>query len=416
MTISAVARILAGSILSASPAQEDIIDQAALTLGRASKPRWLGPMVRRFLRAQQGRVRFRQREVVRFLLDDPGFQRHARRLRIGSWLHNAPHMQPVEAALGWDIPSIETAGDLAKWLGLTTGELDWFADLKGLNHSHLSHYEYRYVDKGSGQVRVIEAPRPRLKALQGRILREILERIPTHEAAHGFVKGRSIQSFVAPHTGKRVVLKMDLRDFFPSIPAARVQALFRTAGYPETVADLLGGLCTNTVAGSVPDIYKRPHMPQGAPTSPALANLCAYRLDCRLAGLAKALGADYTRYADDLAFSGDADFERVSTHVAAIASGEGFAVNHRKTRVMRQGVRQRLAGLTANVKVNVIRDDFDVLKAILTNCARLGPESQNRAGHPYFREHLEGRVSFVESVNPAKGARLRAILNRIGAR
>jgi len=163
--------------------------------------------------------------------------------------------------------------------------------------------------------------------------------------------------------------------------------------------------------------YSRPHLPQGAPTSPALANLCTYRVDCRLAGLAKSAGAEYTRYADDLAFSGsealERRIERFSTHVAAILLEEGFAVNHRKTRIMRRGVRQHLAGLVANQHVNVIRSDFDRLKATLTNCVRLGPESQNRDARSHFRLHLDGRVAFVEMVNPARGARLRRILEQI---
>jgi hypothetical protein len=121
--------------------------------------------------------------------------------------------------------------------------------------------------------------------------------------------------------------------------------------------------------------------------------------------------------ATHLAFSGGEKFERrperFSTYVAAILREEGFAVNHRKTRVMSQGVRQHLAGLTANRHVNVSRVEFDRLKAILTNCVRFGAEGQNREGRPRFREHLEGRVSFVEMINLARGARLRAILNRI---
>jgi hypothetical protein len=224
-----------------------------------------------------------------------------------------------------------------------------------------------------------------------------------------------------------------LRDFFPTFRAARVQTLFRTLGYPEPVADLLAGICTNVAprylwSGSRVDIgppqlqearalYARPHLPQGAPTSPALANLCAYRVDCRLGGLAQAIGVEYTRYADDLAFSGDGTFERqqgrFSTHVAAILLEEGFAVNHRKTRLMRQGVRQHLAGLVANQRINVPRTDFDRLKATLTNCVRLGPESQNRESHPSFRSHLEGRIGFVQMINPAKGARLRTIFEQI---
>ena len=329
-------------------------------------------------------------------------------------------MQPVAAAESWNLPVIETAGALAEWLLLYPPELEWFADLKGLGHKtkrpRLTHYRYRVLAKGSGAIRIIEAPKPTLKELQRKILTEILNKIPAHPAVHGFRRGRSIQTFVSPHVGKRLVLKMDLQHFFPTITGARIQTVFRTMGYPESVADLLGGICTNAVPGHG-DLYARPHLPQGAPTSPALANICAYRVDCRLSGLAQSSGAEYTRYADDLAFSGGEDFEgregRFSTHVAAIVLEQGFSVNHRKTRIMRQGVRQRLAGLTANRRVNVIRADFDRLKATLTNCLRKGAASQNREGHPMYRAHLEGRVGFVESINPAKGRRLRKVLEQI---
>ena len=124
------------------------------------------------------------------------------------------------------------------------------------------------------------------------------------------------------------------------------------------VADLLGGICTNAAPRRVwktlgkgldplkmadaGALYAFRHLPQGAPTSPALANLCAYRVDCRLTGLAEAAGATYTRYADDLAFSGgrtsSACVERFALRVAAVLMEEGFSVHHRKTRVMRQGV------------------------------------------------------------------------------
>lgn len=120
---------------------------------------------------------------------------------------------------------------------------------------------------------------------------------------------------------------------------------------------------------------------------------------------------------DDLAFSGDEDFEkcveRFGVSVAAILQGEGFRVNHRKTRGMQRGVRQHLAGLVTNDKLNIVRRDFDQLKAVLTNCIRFGLESQNRELRPDFRSHLHGRVSFVEMINPQKGKRLRSLLERI---
>jgi len=404
--------------------------------------RWVRPLAGRYIKAYNGQTRPRHREVIRFLLQDRGFKRawskYAHQLSIAQWLTEPQQMQPVAVATTWNIPAMESATALAGWLRLGPEELEWFADLKSLgrdrkNRQQLRHYHYRVFAKRSGNVRLIESPKPRLKELQRQILALLLDEIPVHPAVHGFCKGRSIRTFAAPHVGQRVVLRMDLRDFFPSITRARVQALLRTAGYPELVADLLGGICTNAAPRDAwdrlafyvdplrlretRDLYVQPHLPQGAPTSPALANLCCYRMDCRLAGLAISVGAEYTRYADDLAFSGDEEFERrvdrFSTHVAAILHEEGFAANHHKTRIMRRGVRQQLTGLVVNQHINVKRVDFDRLKATLTNCVRLGPESQNREARPNFREHLEGRIGFVEMVNPDKARRLRKLWEQI---
>jgi len=158
-------------------------------------------------------------------------------------------------------------------------------------------------------------------------------------------------------------------------------------------------------------------LPQGAPTSPALANLCAFGLDRRLAGAAAAVGAEYSRYADDLAFSGDAAFARriqkFSTFAAAIALDEGFDVNFRKTRIMHHAQRQLVCGLVVNERPNLPRRDYDRLKAILTNCRRHGVDAQNREERADFRAHLQGRVAWVEAVAPARGAKLRALFEAI---
>src|SRR5262249_14700514 len=150
---------------------------------------------------------------------------------------------------------------------------------------------------------------------------------------------------------------------------------------------------------------------------PALANLCAYRLDCRLNALARSLGAGYTRYADDLAFSGGPDLERSArrfqVQVCRIALEEGFEVHTRKSRFMRQGVCQRLAGVVVNDHPNVRRQEYDRLKAILTNCSRRGPATQNRDGHADFRGHLAGRIAYVAMLSPARAERLRALFAQI---
>jgi hypothetical protein len=125
----------------------------------------------------------------------------------------------------------------------------------------------------------------------------------------------------------------------------------------------------------------------------------------------------YTRYADDLAFSGGEDFsrcvERFSVQATAIALEEGFSVNHRKTRIMRRGGRQSLAGIIVNNHLSLPRGDLEILEATLTNCARLGPESQNRQGLPDFRAHLEGRIGYVEMINRPKSQRLRTLFEAI---
>ena len=443
MVTSALVHILANAILSGEQEKDAIVTRLGHVLGR-NWP-WIRPLAGRYLETFTGRTRPRRREVASFLRLDSGFfeacHQHKRQIRILHRIAGPQLMRPVAAAQTWPIARIETIGALADWLELDSSELGWLADLKALGYKRpqprLEHYHYRLLAKATGSVRLIETPKPRLKNLQQRILAAILDNVPTHPAVHGFVKGRSIQTFAAPHVGQRVVLRMDLENFFPTFPGARVQSFFRTIGYPEPVADLLGGIATNCVPRTawsemikqpgfaldlqelwrVRAMYARPHLPQGAPTSPSLANLCSYRLDCRLSGLAQSAGAVYTRYADDLAFSGGEKFEhsatRFTTQVAVILMEEGFTVHHRKTRIMRQSVRQHLAGLVTNQRLNVRRSDFDLLKAILTNCIRHGPDSQNREAHPHFREHLAGRIGFIESINTEKGRRLRAIFDQI---
>ncbi|MEM7253420.1 MAG: reverse transcriptase family protein, partial [Pseudomonadota bacterium] len=324
------------------------------------------------------------------------------------------------------VPNLATWREVREWLGLRNNELAWFADREGRQckstEAKLHHYRYKWVAKKSGAFRLLENPKPRLKHIQKQILREILDRVPPHASAHGFRRNRSTLTYVKPHIGKQTLLRMDLKDFFHRIPPNQIGALFRRLGYPHEISRLLQGLCTHA---SAPQLAGAPfrklpwetqrrlqakHLPQGAPTSPAIANLCAWRLDCRLCGLADRFGLDYTRYADDLAFSGPARLARLAPHlqaiVGAIALDEGFNINQRKTRLNRASQSQRLAGIVINEKPNIPRRDYDRLKAILHNCARFGVEDQNRGRIENFREHLAGRVSHANWLNPGKGERL----------
>ncbi|HLI02429.1 MAG TPA: reverse transcriptase family protein [Acidimicrobiales bacterium] len=343
-------------------------------------------------------------------------------------------------ATRWPVPPLDTVHDLQDLLGLTTSSLRWLADPAGLERRCPSspgrHYRYQWIPKATGGLRLLEAPKPVLKHAQRVLLRTVLSAIPPHPAAHGFTAGRSARTHAAGHVGRAVVLRLDLEDFFGSVTAGRVFGLYRACGFPEAVAHLLTALATNSVptdvlaaaplvTGPVTPVHRRAaqhlahaHLPQGAPTSPALANLAAFGLDRRLSGLAARAGLVYSRYADDLALSSAsrrsaAEVRRTVELVREIVAAEGFRLNEAKTAVRRAGQRQRLAGVVVNATPNVDRREYDRLRAVLTNTARSGPAGQNRDGLPDFRAHLLGRIAWVAHLNPHRGERLTDVFDRI---
>jgi hypothetical protein len=355
--------------------------------------------------------------------------------RLRRWYFDQPRMRERR----WPVRPLDTLAELRDWLDVPDELLAWLADRKGFERfakaERLQNYRYRWVTKRSGGARLLESPKSRLKALQRRILTDVLEHIPPHPAAHGFRQGRSIITHAMLHVRQQVVIRFDLRAFFADIHPARAFGLFRGVGYPEEVSRTLVALCTNRVPLSVLSAAPQPanaeeiqalfflrqqlrefHLPQGAPTSPALANLCAHGLDLRLTAAAKAFGATYSRYADDLTFSGDRTLahggRRLERRVAEIARDLGFSLNRRKTAVMPASSRQAVTGLVVNERLNLPRRDFDNLKATLTNCVRHGPASQAR-GRAHFREHLLGKLAWVEHLSPARGEKLRRLYEQI---
>ncbi len=355
------------------------------------------------------------------LLEDPGW-------------HGPRHTAPTEMGeRRWPVEPLSTPAEVARFLTLDSGTLEWYADVKSLERSvveeNLRHYDYRWRRKRRGGARLIEAPKQNLKYFQRRILRSVLDHVPAHDAAHGFRRGRSIQSHATPHTGRAVVVRLDLDNFFTAVSAGRVFSIFRAAGYPIEVARLLVGLTTNATPHAVlvarpgqerapsDAALRGPHLPQGAPTSPALANLAAFGLDRRLDALTSRFDARYTRYADDLAISGGDDFGRSIPQflalVGTIAKDEGFRINRAKTQIRGRHQRQVLTGMVVNNHLNVHRNDFDQLRAVLHDASTNGPAAANRGNHPQFRAHLEGRIGFVQATNPVRARKLWMMFDRI---
>jgi len=329
----------------------------------------------------------------------------------------------------YNLPWLRTPDDLAEWLGISIGKLAWLTHRTTENQRPESeskgHYAYRWVAKRRGGWRLIEAPKLELKLAQQQVLRHILNHVPPHAAAHGFIQERSILTNAAPHVGQRFLLKFDLKDFYTNVRYSRVVAIFRSLGYSREVAIWLARLTTSAVPWNLKSPvnsvemskYSSRHLPQGGVTSPALANLSAFSLDVRLTGLAARYGLKYTRYADDLTFSGRGKaipaLHEIVLLARKIIRSERFYVNHQKFRVLRNGQRQSVTGIVVNDRLNVSRSDFDRLKAILHNCVRHGPASQNRETHPHFQEHLRGRVAHVLNVNPERGAKLLSLFQQI---
>ncbi|OAI47943.1 DNA polymerase [Planctomycetaceae bacterium SCGC AG-212-F19] len=314
------------------------------------------------------------------------------------------------------LPVLATPADLAQALGLPIPKLRWLAF-----HTEVAsrvHYVCFTVPKKSGGTRLLSAPHRTLAAAQQWIFANIVGKLPVEPPAHGFTPGRSILTNAQPHVGKNVVVNLDLEGFFPSITFPRIRSVFFRLGYSPAVATILALLCTEcprkqvTYNGKIYHVALGPRgLPQGACTSPGLSNQATRRLDKRLAGLAKKLGLTYTRYADDITFSGNEELKDKVGYLMArirhIAEAEGFAINENKSRVLRRNAAQTVTGIVVNDRPGVSRKDLRRLRAILHRARHEGLEAQNRAKRPNFRAWLEGMIAYVSMVRPEVGKRLR---------
>lgn len=293
---------------------------------------------------------------------------------------------------------------LLEALQLSERDVRWISRPVGARGS--AYVEFQ-VPKRKG-MRSIAAPRKRLKGVQRWLLDHSLGPLPLHAAAHGFRTAHSVITNARPHVGAGLVVKMDLQDFFPSVHFRRVYGLMMSLGHPADVAHTLARL--TTYRRRLPDgrISQPGVLPQGAPTSPVIANLISKQLDARLAGLAKKWGAAYTRYADDLTFSfkerHPPKLGRFLWWVNAICQQEGFIENASKRRLLRSGSRQTVTGLVVNERVSVPRHVRRRFRAIVHNAKKHGLASQAR-GVENFEAWLHGMAAYLAMVHPGPGAR-----------
>lgn len=302
------------------------------------------------------------------------------------------------------LPALTASGDVANLIGVAPDQLRRW--MRPGAEAGSGYVEFD-IPKARGGTRRIAAPRTPLRKAQRAILDHILARVPMHDACHGFVPGRSTVTNAAPHQRAQLVLKMDLKDFFPTLHYGRVRGLFLQLGYNAEVAGVLAGLTTYRPKLGARVVWPG-RLPQGAPTSPALANLACRRLDRRLEHLAARYGAVYTRYADDLTFSFAAAppvaLGRFLWWVDGICYREGFLERPDKRRVLRAKHQQRVTGIVVNGGVHVPRADRKRFRAILHNCKRHGVASQAQ-GRDDFAAYLAGYAAYVRMVEPALGQR-----------
>jgi RNA-directed DNA polymerase len=331
----------------------------------------------------------------------------------------------IDALHAAGLPVLNTPMDLARVLDLSIPRLRWLAF-----HTEVAsriHYVQFSVPKKSGGTRTLSAPHRILGESQRWVFEEIISKLPAENAAHGFLSGRSILTNAQRHSGRAVVVNLDLEGFFPSIGFRRVRSVFARLGYSPAVSTILALLCTEcprekvVYDGTPYFVATGPRgLPQGACTSPGLSNQVARRLDRRLAGLASKLGIAYTRYADDLTFSGEAELEPrigyVLARVCHIAENEGFTVNEAKTRVQRRNTAQTVTGLVVNDTPGVCRRDVRRLRAILHRARHEGLERQNRDGRPDFLAWLRGKIAYVAMARPDVGHKLQRELDILTGR
>ena len=316
------------------------------------------------------------------------------------------------------LPALQTPADLAAAIGIGAPELTWLCYHRGA--SSIDHYHRFQIPKKRGGMRNVSSPKTKLRRAQSWLLESILAPLPIHDAATAFVAGANVVENANRHLGKPVVVRIDLKDFFPSIGFKRVKRQFENFGYNEGIATMLALLATEAPRVELTlDATKRyvavgeRALPQGACTSPALTNLLCRRLDARLSGIAATLGFVYSRYADDLVFSSadaGADVNKLIGLTRRVVADEKFVVNDEKTAVMRPNMRQVVTGLVVNAQdansPRVSRADLRRFRAFLHRYEQLGADQMSAQIGRDSLGYARGMIAWIAMSDAARAEKL----------
>ena len=316
------------------------------------------------------------------------------------------------------LPVLVTPGDVAAAIGIGAPELTWLCYHRGA--SSVDHYHRFQIPKKRGGTRNVSSPKTKLRRAQSWLLENVLAPLPIHDAATAFVAGANVVENANRHMGRAIVVRIDLKDFFPSIGFRRVKRQFENFGYNEGIATMLALISTESPRVELTlDETKRyvavgeRVLPQGACTSPALTNLLCRRLDARLSGIAKTLGFVYSRYADDLVFSSadsNADVNKLIGLTRRVVADEKFVVNDEKTVVMRPHARQVVTGLVVNAQdatsPRVSRADLRRFRAFLHRYEQLGADQMSAQIGRDALSYARGMIAWISMSDKSRAEKL----------
>lgn len=283
------------------------------------------------------------------------------------------------------VPVIFNAKHLSLLVGFKTRYI------MGVANSPAHYYRSFSIKKKNGKLREISEPLPALKEIQKWILEEILVKLNPEKYVKSYIKGKSIKDNARFHVNKNRILIIDIKNFFPSIGYGRIFYIFKCIGYSKRVATLLSNLCC-----------KDNSLPQGAPTSAQLSNLVMRKFDRRVGGYCEKCKIIYTRYADDLTFSGNFNEDILISFIEIILHEEGFCINKEKTRTLKQNAKQIVTGIVVNKKMQAPRLSRRKLRQEVYYIKKFGINNHlsmiNSHDLNYIKK-LAGRAGFMAFVN-----------------